>query len=297
MSRIQVSLFLAAIGLLMSSPVSASELQNIMVGLSADAMDGSSPPSDSSDPVEGMFSAGPPGALLVDRSHFQNFDIHTFTESLEVQGWIVDELTQGPVSYQLLQAYNVFIVPTYTGSSGIEPFTELEIEAVSHFLSGGAGLWLFHDYNLAPTGVNSLASTFGVEFQESLVQDPVDNASDPSWPYIRTFLEHPITEGIATIRLMAGCCMTVTDPSDAAASAGADASGSSCSSPPDVMATYSLVGRVAFFCDMTPLHAQYFPQRLTSQEIRLIENTISWLRTPGIVESERRSFGQLKARF
>ncbi len=243
------------------------------------------------------FQSGSPGALLVDRSHGQNFDIHTFAETLEAQGWTVDEVVQGPLDFELLQLYDVLVVPVRTTDVGIDPFSDKEIEAVWHYLEGGAGLWLFHEYSANPEGVNSLALTLGVEYKDTVVEDPVDHGGGSIWPNIRELSGHPVSAEVGAFRHMAGCSMIVSEPSKIVAVAGKHASAYDCPVPPPVLAAQSSAGRVVFSCDITPLHPDYFAVRLTEDELRLLENIIAWLSESDPVPTSSTSWGGLKGQF
>jgi len=237
--------------------------------------------------------------MLVDRAHGQNFDIHTFTETLEAQGWVVEEVTNGPIDFQILESFDVFVVPVRTWDIGINSFSEDEVNAVELFLNRGAGLWLFHEYRQDPSGINSLASSLGVEYKNCWVTDPVDNYDGGVgyWPIIRPVYGHPTLDNVFQFRHMAGCSMVVSGQAQILASAGENALAEGCPLPPPVLAAWESSGRVVFSCDMTPLHRDYFPGRLAEDEIRLIENIVIWLRISPLIPNEGITWGDLKAQY
>jgi len=232
--------------------------------------------------------------LLVDRSHHNNFNVSGLTDHLTANGWIVGELATGPVTKEALHDWDIFLVPART-LGGLSNFTEGEVDAVETFLENGGGLWAFHEYSKDPTGINSLTSRFGVSFFDDTVSDPTDNHG-PGYEVIaliRKISQHSITDGVDSFFYRAGCCLDVQSPALVVAKGDEDASSLNCASSPPVLAVTSDIGRAVFCGDITPLHPDYFPERLSGSELQLLINTAIWLATAS-VPVEDQSWSKLK---
>jgi hypothetical protein len=235
------------------------------------------------------------GSVLVDRTHGENFNVSGFMDYLVGLGWTVDELTVGPVTETALAPYDVFVVPTAL-SAPISAFSYSEGAAVMSFLGDDNGLWVFHEYNTDPSGVNSLSSLFGVSFNYGMLQDPTDNIEgNPNWPLIHLLETHPITDGVTAYGYYGGDCLDVVDPSEVVATGDDDTQSGDCGPYTPVLAAYEVDGRAVFTGDITTLHPNYYPGELDPDERLLLDNIIMWLADVGQSPVETSTWSVVKA--
>lgn len=238
----------------------------------------------------------PPANLLVDRAHSGDFDVGGLTDFLIANGWTVDEL-HTPVTAEALTGYDVFLIPSNVGSPGefpgIDPYTAAELEAVFAFVEDDNGLWCLTEYNRDQSGVNSVASLFGVSFYGDVVIDPVDNVDgNQSWPVIEMLTGHPIGLGVASFGYYAGCCVGVADPAVVVATGGPYASSNNCPDDPPVLAAYENGGRAVFSGDSTPLYPGY---PISADHWQLLANTAEWLARGQVIATESTGWSRVKS--
>ena len=213
------------------------------------------------------------GKMLIDRTHGQTFNVSGFTDYLVSQGWIVDQLNTGPITRSRLEGYDIFLIPY----AEIE-FTSSEIDSIVSYVEDGGGIWVFGEYG-RDTTTNSVSQEFGVTFNDDTVYDPTDNVNGTYyWPLIHILKTHPITEGVESFGYYAGCSLNVNQPSKIIAKGDDDAYSTYYTSYPPVLAAVEYGSGKAVFCgDMTPLHPNYYPERLTDEEKLLLSNIVEWL--------------------
>jgi hypothetical protein len=266
--------------------------------LDADGLPGvAEPPADASMEPE-VFALGGTGSILIDRSHYENFNVNGFVGFLQSQGWTVATNTAYPITRAILMSYDIVLIPV--GNASLLPFSTDEVAAFYDYLWGGGGLWLFNDYNTNPAGINSLAAAFGLTFQFDTVFDYVQNEGLPTWPRIMQLASHSIFEGVSSYGCYGGCCLTVVPPAQLLASASADAYSYYCPSAPPVLALYESTestGRVVFSADITPLHPSYYPGLLREEEELLLQNIANWLVGFPPTGATTTSWGTIKARY
>jgi len=227
------------------------------------------------------------GKLLIDRSHNESFDVSGFTNFLVSQGWIVDELTAGPITETLLSSYDVLMIPTIESAlEMISKFQTSEIIAVTNYVLDGGGLWVFHEYRRDPTNVNTIAGYFGVTFNYDIIYEIGDEFPN-SWPTIYLLKSHAITQGVSNYVYYAGCSLNVNNPDnvigegdDNAFSISYPAGQLIYSSYPPVLAAVEYGNGCAVFSgDITPLYPGYYNLRLEEKEKLLLSNIVEWLAT------------------
>lgn len=290
-------LCLVVLLLAFSSPLSGQPLVD-PTDLDLDGTPGVAAPPDEIPPLEPSALVGT-GALLIDRSHGNSFDVSGFTNYLLSKGWSISELVAGPVTYEALAGSDILLVPTRDGGLGsIFPFSASEVGVIQEFLADGKGLWVLHD-NVDPSGINTLTTAFGVSFQYDYVQDPSNNEGETFWPSIQILSAHPVTQGVTDYGYYLGDCLNVTAPSFVLATADEDAYSLFCptGSYPPTLAAWENVGRAVFAGDITPLHPNYYLPRLDSEEQLLLQNTVSWLLGTQPTATSHSSWGSLKTRF
>ena len=234
--------------------------------------------------------------LLVDRSHGETFDVSGLTTYLTANGWTVSQHAAGPLDAGALASADVLMVPVNTYSS-IANFSAAEVAAITSWVAGGKGLWLFNEFWTPPFGINSLAGSFGVQFHADLLRDAVENRGDPVWPNITNLSVHAVTAGVSAFGYYAGACVTAAPPAQLVARGGSNAHSDDCPVQPGVLAvaTYGS-GRAAFCGDNTPLHPADYPSGLDAQERMLLQNIANWLAGgSGPTVATRASWAQVKS--
>jgi PKD domain len=213
------------------------------------------------------------GKMLVDRTHSNCFDTSGFTNYLITHGWIVDQLTTGPIDINKLQGYDIFLIPQASSS-----FSSSEINDIKIYVEQGGGIWLFNEYNRFTTA-NSVSIEFGVTFNNDMVEDSTNNVDGHIfWPLIHILEIHPITESVGSFGYYAGSSLNVNSPSKIIAKGDVDANSDYYNSYPPIMAAVEYgAGKGVFYGDMTPLHPSYFPGELTDNEKLLLINIVNWL--------------------
>ncbi|MFN0151528.1 MAG: hypothetical protein ACKVU1_12565 [bacterium] len=233
------------------------------------------------------------GSMLIERGHIETFDVSGFTSFLETQGWTVETNTIRPVTVDLLTPYDIVMIPV--GTTNILPFVSSEVEAFESYVQGGGGVWIFHDSGKPPSGINSLASAFGITFYNDTVIDSTDNEDNTRfWPRISELAVHPATDGVSSFGYYAGCCLSVSPPAFILGSGDADAYSANCNTSPTVLAAYEAGGRVVFSGDNTPLFPSYYPERLRDEEELLLQNIVNWLLGEGPTATTPASWGRIK---
>lgn len=180
----------------------------------------------------------------------RTFNWTSWANDMESQGYRVDLLTDGPITYEKLQNYSILIVaqPDIT-SNGPAYFTDDEANAIKQFLENGGSLLLvgnqlvggesltdyMDDYNTIyyyPQIFNDLLSKLGVDdlrFAEGITDDgPLDvMASDDSsiqlgGPKGNIWItegkkDHPVWSGLDKFAYFHGCSLNVSGSATAIA--------------------------------------------------------------------------------
>lgn len=233
----------------------------------------------------GTHSAGLPmsGHFLYDRSHGGFISLGDFANYLVSQGWTYTERTEGELSSAVLADVDILFL-----MGGTTPFTPEELAAVSGFLENGGGLWMVHDYLGYAGVVNQVSEPLGITFH---------NDSIFGWPLVTEILPHPVSDGVTEYTFYAGSCLEVRPPGWLLARL---SSGSTlyCPETPGVMAIWDEgAGRGVFQSDATPLYSSYFPENLSEEHLRLLDNILIWLLGTGPIATESATWGGIKASY
>jgi hypothetical protein len=234
------------------------------------------------------------GSLLVDRSHGEDFNVAGLTGFLQSEGWTIGALGTRPITESMLSGWDVFMVPVRL-TAPILAFSSAEVASISNYLSQGGGLWLFHEFDQNPSGINSLSASFGVSFYQDRISDATNNEGHVLSPTIHLLEGHRITEGVSSYGYYAGCCLSVNPPGATIGRGDDDAFSSNCASYPATLAVYESTGRIVFSGDMTPLHPSYYPELLRSEEELLLQNIVNWLAQKPTTATGATSWGSIKA--
>ncbi len=216
--------------------------------------------------------------LLVDSAHVENYSTTGFTDYLKSLGWTVATNTS-PVTDAVLKNYDALLVPVaYSGS--ITPFSASEVTAIKAWLSQGRGLWLLHKQATDPSGINSLATAFGVTFQNATVADDIDNTGPPFLaPLITSLTSHEVLADVNAFGLYLGACLSATAPAQVVATAGANATSDACSGsiPALAVSSWGDGGRIACLPDVLPMHPSTWNVSTTEDDERLYVNIANWI--------------------
>ena len=227
------------------------------------------------------------GSFLYDRSHGGFITMTDFGNYLISHGWTFEERTAGALTTEVLDGVDILFLP-----NGLYiPFTAEELRVVGAFLDGGGGLWMVNDYMGYEDILNQLSVPLGVTFHD----DDVWGGS--LWPGVTGILPHPVTDGVFEYTFYAGSCLEANPPGLLLARL---SSGHSlyCPATPGVLAIWEgSAGRAVFQSDATPLHATYFPERLSPQHLQLLDNILLWLLGTEPVSLQKSSWGSIKTKY
>ena len=127
---------------------------------------------------------------------------------LEGEGYVVDELDTGPVAYESLRGYDVFILPDVELELSIA-----EVEAMVQYLNNAGGILIIGEWKGAhlPDSVSKLSEVAGIKFDDTIVFDPDDYYQTLSWPIIHTIdTDHGIGNGVSEFAMYAGSSLIVS---------------------------------------------------------------------------------------
>ena len=179
--------------------------------------------------------------FLFDESHHQSWynyidaGLADFAKELRNKGYQVDRVTDGPITYDKLKDYDIFVLPNglvgkHSFDEGVKLLTDDEIKALKKFVADGGGLFLFGsgwswvDYthlSIEKAQVNRIGKEFGIKLNDDIVYDPTNRypgcREGEGCPiFHRPFIkEHPITKDVYEITNCKGfpSSLTISDPS------------------------------------------------------------------------------------
>jgi len=215
-------------------------------------------------------------SLLIYNLHGEAESFTGYTAYLQSIGWKVDTVSS-EITLELLREYDVFIVGGYRTPYR---FPEDAIDDVVSYVEEGGGLWVLGDYHQEGSGFNdnSLSSRFGVNFNDDTVVDPTNYQDHIFWPIIHNLESHPITNGISSYVIHAGCSLNVDNSNHIIARGDNDTYSDSYTSYPPVLAALEIGnGRTVFTVSSYALHSSVFPVILSNEERRLLTNIAEWL--------------------
>lgn len=152
--------------------------------------------------------------VLWDQSHgvTSGFNISglfaPLASELSDAGFVVDSLNTGPVTFDVLKGYKIFVV--CLGSNWYTPYTSGEVTAIVKAVKWGTSLLILGDNPACPNEiVNAVSQEFGVTFG---VDETV-----PMSPIITNFAEHPVFSGVSKFYLKAGGTLDISGAATAIA--------------------------------------------------------------------------------
>jgi hypothetical protein len=128
--------------------------------------------------------------------------------ALEGEGYVVEDVKTGPITYDTLEIYDVVILPDLE----IE-LSSSEIAAFAEYLSSGGRLLIIGEWKGAhiPSTVSAVSRVAGIEFDNTIVYDPDNYVSSAQWPVIHEVdSTHAIGNGISNFAMYAGSSLVLT---------------------------------------------------------------------------------------
>ena len=146
--------------------------------------------------------------ILVDAAHGEYFKplpspqlpqtpLSRWAQIMAENGFQVDQLTDGYITLDLLQNYDVLVI----GEPQDIMFSDEEIQAIHKFVENGGGLLLgtsWYRYN-QPDILNPISEVFGVKFRLDEIMDDTNNNGRAYYPIISDFADHPVCQGVSAI--------------------------------------------------------------------------------------------------
>jgi len=140
---------------------------------------------------------------------------------LEGEGYVIDELDDGPITYDVLREYGILILPDIE-----EELRNDEVRAMTNFLNGDGRILIIGEWKGAhlPESASRLSVAAGIRYDDTFVQDPDDNMfQNLNWTIIHNINpSHDIGRGISSFVIYKGSSLTLTDPARATAIAWGD---------------------------------------------------------------------------
>ncbi len=150
----------------------------------------------------------------------------SFASLLEQNGYSVSSLTDGPITPEKLQGYDILVLMAPYGN-----YTNAEVNAIREFVNNGGGLFLAGnnwgqvdgDQNFA---INKIARSFGVDFAyNQVVTDDQNNIFAPTFVNINDFIPNPVTANVSSFYYILGTYIDNPGPSNVVAYTSASAWG------------------------------------------------------------------------
>jgi len=175
--------------------------------------------------------------ILFDETHpdqgtfFTIYNIGTYGSSsyatlLEQNGYSVSSLTNGPITPEKLQGYDVLVLMGPYGT-----YTDAEVNTIKEFVNNGGGLFLVGtnwgdvDGNQS-FAINKIAESFGVNFaNNTIVYDNQNNIFTPAFVTINDLIPNPVTTNISSFYYVEGTYIDNPGPSNVVAYTSASAWG------------------------------------------------------------------------
>ena len=125
-----------------------------------------------------------------------------FHDFLELSGFEVEPLREGPLTLPKLRAYSVLVLPLPR-----KPLLKEEITSIVSFVEGGGGLFIIGDCGgdqFWGSNINNLSRIFGITFNPDIVKAPREPI------IIDRFKPHSVTAGVRQIVCRTGSSLNIT---------------------------------------------------------------------------------------
>ena len=147
--------------------------------------------------------------------HRLSDDYGNFHDFLELSGFEVDSLREGPLTLPKLRAYSVLVLPLPR-----KPFSKEEIASIVSFVEGGGGLFIIGDCGgeqFWRSNLNNLSRIFGITFNLDIIRAPREPV------IINRIKPHPITVGVKEIVFRTGSSLSIASNATGLAAASDEA--------------------------------------------------------------------------
>jgi uncharacterized repeat protein (TIGR01451 family) len=145
--------------------------------------------------------------------YYTTSDIYAdWVNLLEAWGFTVTTLTQGPITYEVLQPYCAVVIAEPTVD-----YSDAENAAIQQYVDAGGGLLVLGEWGPFATGaifpvVNELATPFGMSFNDDTVRDGTNNDGRDLWPLIPDFDNSVVGADVDEVVEYAGCSVNAEAP-------------------------------------------------------------------------------------
>ena len=136
---------------------------------------------------------------------WEHYGSSSFATLLENNGYTVSSLTNGPITPQKLQGYDILVIMGPYGN-----YTDAEVNTINEFVNNGGGLFLVgNNWGNVDGGqnfsFNKIARSFGVDFANNeIVTDDQNNIFAPTFVTINNITPNPITTNVTTFYYLQG---------------------------------------------------------------------------------------------
>jgi hypothetical protein len=147
------------------------------------------------------------GRVLFDRTLDPFTDI---IDELRKLGFLVESLEAGPIRYDIISQYDVFVLAgNYASRQLPKSLSDSEVNDIVRFVEDGGGLllaatgWGWVEISELGTDflpTNLVGAKFGMIMNGDIIHDPTDKFADADYfPIFHRFAPHPTTEGVSKI--------------------------------------------------------------------------------------------------
>jgi hypothetical protein len=150
------------------------------------------------------------GRVLFDRTLDPFTDFSRIIDELRKLGFLVESLEAGPIRYDIISQYDVFVLAgNYASRQLPKSLRDSEVNDIVRFVEDGGGLLLAATgwgwVEISELGIdflptNLVGAKFGMIMNGDIVHDPTDKFADADYfPIFHRFAPHPTTEGVSKI--------------------------------------------------------------------------------------------------
>jgi len=130
--------------------------------------------------------------------------------TLEEEGYVINELDTGSITYDVLREYGILILPDIE-----KELSNNEVKDMIKFLNGDGRILIIGEWKGAhlPESASKISVAAGIRFDDTIVKDPDDYIlQDPVRPIIHSIAtSHDIGKGISEFVIYRGSSLTLTD--------------------------------------------------------------------------------------
>jgi len=159
--------------------------------------------------------------LKLERNNYNYQGMHGFYrlfQQLDTHGYPYRQIAWDPnedtrLTAEVLKDFKVLFINLISDDQ--PDFTQDEIAAITDWVEGGGGLFVIADHTNVyhhAERLNPLLATFGIEVLFSTAVDsPPQYAINSFWVKIRSFADHPVTDGVSVVSFQTGGPLVTDD--------------------------------------------------------------------------------------